>query len=479
MGVDVQPLDPERLERLIGVERAERFRAIAAAARSRLATRAVVNVNSTAAGGGVAEMLQTLLAYARGVGVDARWRVIEGDGRFFEITKRIHNHLYGTPGDGGPLGADQRRHYEGVLEPNTEKLLRSCGPDDVVVLHDPQTAGMAPALGRAGIPVVWRCHVGIDEQNVHSEEAWAFLRPYLENVDIFVFSRARFAPPWVPGERLAVIPPSIDPFSAKNEHLDEDRVRAILRYVGLLDGGGKRGGEPRPAGGFHRRDGSSGGFSCRVDLLGTGAPPPEDATVLLQASRWDSMKDMPGVMRAFAQHLADVDHLHVVLAGPEVSGVSDDPEAGQVLRACLDLWRDVPPRVQRRLHLASVPMADPDQAATIVNALQRHAAVVAQKSLAEGFGLTVVEAMWKARPVVGSAVGGIVDQIVGGETGFLVDPADDLEQFAGAVRRLVDDPDRADRMGAHGRARVSEQFLGDRHLAQWADVFVRLDELSG
>ena len=417
-------------------------------------------------------MLQTLLAYARGAGVDARWRVIEGDAQFFEITKRIHNHLYGSAGDGGELGADQRRHYESVLEPNVGKLLDELASGDFVVLHDPQTAAMAPVLRRTGTPVVWRCHVGIDEQNEHSEKAWEFLRPYVELVDMFVFSRERFAPPWVPRERLVVIPPSIDPFSAKNEPVDVDHVRGILQFVGLLEGDGES-----PSTEFHRRDGSSGHFASRVDLLGTGAPIPVEATVLLQASRWDSMKDMPGVMRAFAAHLGDVEHLHLVLAGPEVSGVSDDPEAGQVLRECLDLWRGLAPTVQRRLRLVSVPMADPDEAAAIVNALQRHAAVVAQKSLAEGFGLTVVEAMWKARPVVGSAVGGIVDQIVDGETGLLIEPADALDEFADAVRALVEDPERASEMGRRGQERATEHFLGDRHLEQWAELFLRLKPL--
>jgi trehalose synthase len=185
------------------------------------------------------------------------------------------------------------------------------------------------------------------------------------------------------------------------------------------------------------------------------------------------MKDMPGVMIGFAESIASHTDAHLVLAGPEAIGVSDDPEANDVLRECLDIWRRLPGVIRRRVHLACVPMSDGDEAASIVNALQRHATVVVQKSLAEGFGLTVTEAMWKERPVVGSAVGGIVDQIVHKETGWLVD-ALDLDQYARAVCTMLGDRDCAERMGAAGRERVRDAFLGDRHLEQWAQIFERL-----
>src|SRR5207244_5652479 len=144
------------------------------------------------------------------------------------------------------------------------------------------------------------------------------------------------------------------------------------------------------------------------------------------------------------------------------------------LEECRDLWRALPAEARERIHLACVPMADPDEAARIVNALQRHATVVVQKSLAEGFGLTVAEAMWKGRPVVGSAVGGIIDQIVSGETGFLLDDARDLERYAHFVCSLLDNPMECDRMGANGRQRTEQKFLGDRHLEEWANLFARL-----
>ena len=163
--VDVQALDAARLESLVGAERMRRFEQVADAAQASLAGRAVLNVNSTATGGGVAEMLQTLLAYARGAGIDARWLVIEGDPEFFAITKRIHNGLYGSPGDGGALDKAKRSHYERVLRQNADELLALVRPGDVVLIHDPQPAGLVEAVKRAGAWVVWRCHVGRDEPN--------------------------------------------------------------------------------------------------------------------------------------------------------------------------------------------------------------------------------------------------------------------------------------------------------------------------
>src|SRR5438128_1739540 len=364
--VEVRAIAPGRLGSLLGPERAQRFETTAATARALLEGRAVVNVNSTATGGGVAELLQTLLAYARGAGVDVRWVVIEGDQRFFEITKRIHNHLYGTPGDGGPLGEAERRDYEKTLRRNLAGLLDLVRAGDVVVLHDPQTAGLAAAVRRAGARVVWRCHVGIDSPNEHSERGWKFLRPYVEELDGYVFSCEWFAPAWVPRERLAVIAPSIDPFSAKNESIAPEVVVPLLQYVGLLGGGGQE-----PVASFTRRDGSRGSVTRRVDLIGTGPPPPSDAPVVLQASRWDALKDMPGVLVGFAEHVVDRSDAHLVLAGPQTSGVADDPEADKVLQECVALWRKLPKSAQRRVHLACVPMDDPDEAAAIVNALQR------------------------------------------------------------------------------------------------------------
>ena len=212
----------------------------AATARELLDGRTVLNVNSTATGGGVAEMLQTLLAYARGAGIDTRWVVIQGNPRFFEITKRLHNHLYGTAGDGGPLGDAEQRGLRGDAPRQRRGTpRRSSGPatSSCCTTRNPQA--WPRQWQRTGAHVVWRCHVGLDTQNEHSDRGWEFLRPYVEPADSHVFSREQFAPTWVPRERLAVIAPSIDPFSAKNETINRTDVIRILQYVGLLaaDGG--------------------------------------------------------------------------------------------------------------------------------------------------------------------------------------------------------------------------------------------------
>jgi trehalose synthase len=185
------------------------------------------------------------------------------------------------------------------------------------------------------------------------------------------------------------------------------------------------------------------------------------------------MKDMVGVLEAFARHVR-VDAAHLVLAGPAVSGVADDPEEEEVWRETVAA-REALPREQRaRVHLVAIPMDDLTENALVVNALQRHAAVVVQKSLAEGFGLTVAEAMWKTRPVVASAVGGIVDQVVHEETGLLVEDPYDLEEFGRAVERLLRDSAEAERLAVNARRHVEQHFLGDRHLLQYAALLTEL-----
>lgn len=468
--VDVHAIDAAKLEPLIGAERMARFEQAAEAARETLAGSSVLNINSTAAGGGVAEMLQTLLAYARGAGIDARWLVVEGDPAFFGITKRIHNGLYGSAGDGGALGPAEHRHYEDVLRRNADELLAVVRAGDVVVVHDPQPAALVAPAKRAGARVVWRCHVGLDRPNRWSERAWGFLRPYLTDVDAIVVSRAAFAPPWADPARVHVIHPSLDPFSAKNEPVSPRNAKLTLSYVGLLDGSI----ETAPTVPFTRRDASPGRINRRADVLQTGPPPPADAPLVVQISRWDRMKDMAGVMQGFVQHVDLSLGAHLLLGGPVVTGVADDPEAAEVLDECMALWRELPHAARSRVHLACLPMADPDENGAIVNAIQRHASVVVQKSLAEGFGLTVAEAMWKRKPVVASAVGGIVDQIEDGTHGLLVDDPADLRAFGAAVDSLLRDDTAAAQLGQHAHQRVIDEFLGDRHLEQYGLLFQQL-----
>ncbi len=463
--VTIRSRDPLQFAEIIGPKRADALAVVAASeASSLLDGRSVINVNSTAAGGGVAEMLHVLLGYVRGVGVDARWLVIEGDPPFFELTKRIHNHLYGGVGDGGALGEPEHAIYRSAMEPNAHGLAESARKGDIVVLHDPQTAGLAEHAKLMGCHVVWRCHVGIDEQNDNSIQAWDFLRPYLEPfVDHYVFTDERFPPPWIPADKCSVIWPSIDPFSAKNQAMSGEKVEAILTQVGIL--AGKTGDTS-----FERIDGSPSRVESYCDVFRTGPSPTPDEPMLVQVSRWDVMKDMTGVMESFARYVDSGRDAQLVLAGPVVSAVADDPEGGQVLQDAWNEWRELPHAIRSRVQLVCLPMHDLEENAAIVNALQRHATIVAQKSLAEGFGLTVAEAMLKGTPVVASAVGGIVDQVIDGETGRLIQDPADLEEFGSAVCEILDDADLCKRLGDGARARALDLHLGDTHLDKWLGV---------
>jgi trehalose synthase len=432
-------------------------------ARAMIDARAIWNVNSTARGGGVAELLQSLVAYVRGAGFDCRWTVIEGDPDFFALTKRLHNRLHGAPGDGGPLGDEERATYDRVSARNAALLGEDVREDDLVLLHDPQTAGLVRPLLDRGALVVWRCHVGLDVPNDFAHSAWDFLRPYVEDARAYVFSRTAFAWADLDDERLFVIPPSIDVFTPKNQELDPETVTAILAATGLAPGASTA----PPV--FTRGDGSPERVDARAEVI-EDAPIPEGAAVVTQVSRWDRLKDPAGILEAFANVIAPQTEAHLVLAGPEVAAVTDDPEGAEVLEEVRAQRDELPGDVRARVHLALLPMDDLEENAAIVNALQRRSDVVCQKSIAEGFGLTVAEAMWKSRPVVASAVGGIQDQVVDGETGVLVEPRD-LEGFGNAVTGLLKDPARAAKLGRQAHIRVREAFLGQRHLRQYVDLF--------
>jgi trehalose synthase len=219
---------------------------------------------------------------------------------------------------------------------------------------------------------------------------------------------------------------------------------------------------------FVRQDGSTARVD-RVAELDQAGPIPVDAPLIAQVSRWDRLKDPVGVLRCFADHMRN-DEAHLLLAGPSVAGVSDDPEGADVLTEVRTVLAGLPAEVRSRVHLASLPMDDVQENAAMVNAIQRRADVVVQKSLAEGFGLTVAEAMWKAKPVVASRVGGIQDQIVNGESGVLVDDAADLDAVGAAIDGLLDDSDRAHEIGVQARERVRHSFLGTRSLVQYMQL---------
>jgi trehalose synthase len=463
--VATRTLSLSRLEPIIGQKRYDRLVWAGDLMKNRLAERTIWNINSTAVGGGVAEMLQVMVGYVAGFGIPIRWLTIGGDPVFFGITKRLHNQIHGMDDGTALVSSADAHHYEQVLAANAEELLTWVRPGDVAILHDPQTAGLTEALIRAGLKVIWRCHIGIDQQNDISRAAWEFLRPYLAAAQAYVFTRHQFAPIWVPRAKLWVIPPSIDPLSPKNEELNPEDVEAILTTVGIYADGGS----PRQ-GTFLRSDGTRGEVRRAGLVTGDGRPGWEDP-VVVQVSRWDRLKDMAGVMRGFADYVLPDIYAYLLLAGPSVSGVTDDPEGAVVFAECLAEWHLLPSRARERVLLVTLPLDDVEENAAMVNAIQRRATIIVQKSLAEGFGLTVAEGMWKGRPVIGSAVGGIVDQIAKGTGILLADPRD-LAKFGSDVKWLLDHREAAERMGAAGKAYTREHFIGDMHLLRWAEVIM-------
>jgi trehalose synthase len=478
--VGVSSLDPGRFEAVLDPDDCRRFLDRLAKAADRLAGRRLWQVNSTEQGGGVAEMLHFLLGYLTGAGIDTRWVVIEGNQEFFQVTKRVHHLLHGQPGDGGELDEPAQDTYRQTLKETLGELEQRVEPGDVVVLHDPKTAGLVPALKQQGVVVIWSCHVGVDQPNDLARAAWEFLRPAVQQADAYVFSRAAYCWEGLDRARLAVIAPCIDAFAPKNQTLEPATVNAILHTAGILEDPAAKVGTP----GFRRLDGSPG----RVGPPGRDDPGPAHSS--------HGPAGRPGVALGPAQgSLGRAGGLRPSrsrgIGGAFGAGGSGGrlgqprprsragPPAGPPGRGGAATGR---PRPGRRchgppatgVHLAYLPMADLEENAAMVNALQRRADVIVQKSLAEGFGLTVAEAMWKARPVLASRVGGIQDQIRHGHSGLLLEDPSDLVGFDRAVQALLTDRDRAQRMGQAAHRRVCSDYLAPRRLIQDLDLIDRM-----
>ncbi|WP_084734689.1 glycosyltransferase [Actinophytocola xinjiangensis] len=404
-----------------------------------LAGARVWHVSSTATGGGVAELLWSSIAHQRALGLPAGWLVADAEPEFFHLTKRIHHGLHGRATT--PFTAADDRLYRAVTARTATALAEHVRAGDVVLLHDPQTAGMAPHLLDAGVRVAWRCHVGTRSATEWAEATWEFLRPHLVAVPRFVFTVADFAPPYLDSSRVAVMTPSIDPDTAKNRELTPRQCDELLASVGLLGSG---------AGTIQDR------------------PLPPEVPLVTQVSRWDPLKDMVGVLRAFADHVPPPAHL--LLAGPDPADVLDDPEGAAMFAQVRAAREALAPPLRERVHLTVLSLADMAANGLVVNAIQRRSTVVVQKSLQEGFGLTVTEAMWKARPIVASAVGGLLAQIADREQGLLVDPLD-LPAFGAAVNELLNDPSLAASLGSAARRACAEKFLVTRELLDYLDLY--------
>ncbi len=376
----------------------------------KLAGLRVVHVNSTREGGGVAEILEWMVPLMRDLGLDARWEVIHGDARFFEITKAIHNGLQGKTVS---LSSRDWRIHKDVNEQNMERLRAVLVEADIVIIHDPQPAallGLCP--GRKG-KWIWRGHIDISRP---FRPVWKFLRGIVGRYDASIFSMAEFAQPLPHAQFL--VPPSIDPLSEKNRELSPEELESARAEFGL---------DPsRP--------------------------------LLVQISRFDRFKDPVGVIQAY-RLVRKVAPVQLVLAG---GGATDDPEGKAVLDDVMEAVEGDPD-----IHVLLLP----SNSHKAVNALQRLADIVLQKSTREGFGLTVTEGLWKGKPVIGGDVGGIRLQVVNHHTGFLVNTP---EGAAHRIRYLLHHSDRIKRMGETGREFVRENFLLTRHLRDYLTLILAL-----
>lgn len=370
--------------------------------------------------------------------------ITSGDPAVFAITKRLHHRLHGVVGGELPNPREHSIYLRYAAE-NAERLAHTADPSDQIVLHDPQTAPMAPILVEHGRRVAWRCHIGTTISNTVTRTTWDYLSQFWPDGLLLIFSARSLVPPQASDRRVMIIAPSIDPTSPKNVRMSKADVRGILASAGLMQGRAaavRRGSQPR------------------IESDG----PINTDPVVVQISRWDPLKDMIGVLTAFADsELGNAAHL--VLCGPSPEGIADDPEALGVLDAVLHRRDELTSSVRRRIHIVCPSLDDELANAQLINALQRRASVVVQKSLQEGFGLTVTEAMWKARPVVASRVGGIPSQLTHRRTGLLLDDPNDLAGFATLVASLLARPGFASSLGSAAAKRVTLHFTTAREAA--------------
>jgi len=368
----------------------------------------IQNINSTFTGGGVAEILSRMLPLLEQLGVDARWNIIKGSPDFFQVTKKFHNTLHGRQED---LSAADFGLFLEVSQQNIREMELN---GDIIFVHDPQPVTMVSRKKEIGRKWVWRCHIDVSQPN---QKVWSFLEPFIVQYDAAVFSSPSFSHP-LP-IRQYLISPSIDPLSDKNKELSQQTIDSVLEKYAI----------------------------------------PKDKPIITQISRFDYLKDPVGVIQAFEMVRKGID-CRLVFAG---GTASDDPESEKVLAEVKERAEGNPD-----IHILLIP----PESDVEINAIQRGSTVIVQKSHREGFGLTVTEALWKAKPVVASAVGGITLQVKNRFTGLL---SYGIEGTAYAIRRLLTNPGYARWLGQNGREHVRYNFLITRHLREYLLLFLALE----
>jgi trehalose synthase len=368
----------------------------------------IQNINSTFSGGGVAEILSRMVPLLEQLGVDARWDIIKGSDPFYKVTKKFHNALHGRPQDITPADLDLFRE---ITKMNLEEM-KLVG--DIIFVHDPQPAGLIQNKPKIGKKWIWRCHIDISHPD---EKVWNFLRPYVVQYDAAVFSSPAFSRE-LPIRQFQ-ISPSIDPLSDKNRELSPETIDAVFAKYGI----------------------------------------PRDKPTITQVSRFDYLKDPVGVIQAF-ELVRKSFECRLVFAG---GTASDDPESDKVLAEVRERANNHPD-----IHILLIPPGSDIE----INALQRGSTMIVQKSLGEGFGLTVSEALWKSKPIIASAVGGIPLQVKDKLTGLLTHG---IEGTAYAIKQLLSNPEYASWLGKNGREHVKYNYLITRHLKDYLVLFLTLD----
>src|SRR3989338_5331966 len=370
----------------------------------KLKGRVIQNINSTAVGGGVAEILIRMVPLLKELGVDARWDVIKGGAQFFEVTKKFHNALHGKAEDIKP------QDFGVFMETSQKNIDELDTYGDIVYIHDPQPITLVNK--RRDNKWIWRCHVDISSPN---NEVWKFLKTFIVKYDAAVFSSPSFSQE-LPNRQF-LISPSIDPLSDKNRELSQDEIGAVLEKYGIVN----------------------------------------DKPIITQISRFDRLKDPLGVISAYqkAKRYADC---QLILAG---GAAQDDPEGMDVLEEVRKKCEGDP-----EVHVLLLPQDD-----IAVNALQRASTIIVQKSLKEGFGLMVAEALWQAKPVVASNIGGIPLQVTHKYSGLL---CHSIDGAAFAIKQLLNSPKYAKKLGENGREHIKNNFLITRHVMGYMLLFLAL-----
>ncbi len=371
----------------------------------------IVHINSTRQGGGVAEILSKMVPLMNGLGLDVKWEVIDGNETFFQCTKSFHNLLQGA-GSGLP-SSDLLQTYEEVNRQNAEKL-KDLQETDFVMIHDPQPLALIQYFRKRKGKWIWRCHIDISSAH---RAIWKYVYPYIDQFDASVFSLDNFNQSL--SHPIYIIHPSIDPFSEKNIELDLEEIKGVLQ-------------------------------TYKIDPT---------RKIILQVSRFDSFKDPLGVIQAYLLSKKYNPGLQLVLAGGKAA---DDPEGAKVLQTVEDAAHNDPD-----IHVLNLPPTSH----RVINALQRGADIILQKSIKEGFGLTVTEALWKMKPVIAGNTGGLRIQVINHYTGLL---ANCPEGAANWLRYLLQSPKIAKELGAAGQRLVKENFLITRHLREYLTLMATL-----